>query len=201
MESSWSTARNIRDGHDRLAIASQEYVANEDYEQIMRRCLPQNWLTSCSLPKHRWATWHRSTGRIIALAQSIIRFRMRLDRFDHKFTLYAMLSQPLPAPVCSAYLQGPLRNGLTGESNNFSSGCQRPPTKSRYKSSQFLDIWTVGNWTNLVDREAVADREAEGETPGADLEDGHPWSPARSRPRRRPQPLPELQTVRHRVAR
>lgn len=141
------TARNVRMGmidYD----CSQEYVANEDYEQIMRRGLPRigDILFTTEAPLGNVAQVDRED---IALAQRIIRFRMRLDRFDHKFTLYAMMSHPFQHQLFS------LSTGSTAEGLKASKlpllRLPAPPHEEQVQISQFLDFWAV-QLANLVDR-------------------------------------------------
>ena len=84
------TARNVRMGYIDYA-ASQEYVAAEDYGDIMRRGFPKidDILFTTEAPLGNVALVDRED---IALAQRIIRFRMRKENFFSRFVLYAMLS-------------------------------------------------------------------------------------------------------------
>jgi type I restriction enzyme S subunit len=84
------TARNIRMGFIDYD-SSQEFVAAEDYNEIMRRGLPKidDILFTTEAPLGYVALVDRED---IALAQRIIRFRMNPIYFDSKFTLFAMMS-------------------------------------------------------------------------------------------------------------
>lgn len=84
------TAKNVRMGFIDYAN-SQEYVAEDEYEEIMRRGLPKygDILFTTEAPLGNVALVDRED---VALAQRIIRFRMQPNRFDAAFTLYAMMS-------------------------------------------------------------------------------------------------------------
>jgi len=84
------TAKNIRMGFIDYDL-SQEFVAAEDYDEIMRRGLPKKGdiLFTTEAPLGNVALVDRED---IALAQRIIRFRMMPLFFDSKFTLLAMMS-------------------------------------------------------------------------------------------------------------
>ena len=70
---------------------SQEYVAEDDYEEIMRRGLPKvgDILFTTEAPLGNVALVDNEN---VAFAQRIIRFRMCRHRFTRVFTLYAMMS-------------------------------------------------------------------------------------------------------------
>jgi type I restriction enzyme S subunit len=97
------TAKNVRMGFIDYE-SSQEYVAAEDYDQIMRRGFPKKGdiLFTTEAPLGNVALVDRED---IALAQRIIRFRMNPEYFDSRFTLYAMMSN---------YFQGQLQSLSTG---------------------------------------------------------------------------------------
>lgn len=97
------TARNVRMGYIDYE-SSQEFVAIEEYDEIMRRGLPKlgDILFTTEAPLGNVALVDRED---IALAQRIIRFRMRRDFFHSRFTLYAMLAD---------YFQSQLRSLSTG---------------------------------------------------------------------------------------
>jgi type I restriction enzyme S subunit len=84
------TAKNIRMGFIDYGL-SQEFVAAEDYDEIMRRGLPKKGdiLFTTEAPLGNVALVDRED---VALAQRIIRFRMTPTSFDSKFTLFAMMS-------------------------------------------------------------------------------------------------------------
>jgi len=93
------TARNVRMGtidYD----CSQEYVAQDEYDQIMSRGLPQRGdvLFTTEAPLGNVALVDRED---VALAQRIIRFRMNARHFDSKFTLLAMMSGYFQAQLLS----------------------------------------------------------------------------------------------------
>lgn len=97
------TARNVRMGFIDYDC-SQEYVALDDYDEIMRRGLPKKGdiLFTTEAPLGNVALVDRED---IALAQRIIRFRMRQSHFQSRFTLYAMIAD---------YFQSQLRSLSTG---------------------------------------------------------------------------------------
>jgi type I restriction enzyme S subunit len=84
------TARNVKLGFIDYEC-SQEFVAEDDYELIMRRGLPRKGdiLFTTEAPLGNVALVDRED---IALAQRIIRFRMNPLYFDNRFTLVAMIS-------------------------------------------------------------------------------------------------------------
>jgi type I restriction enzyme, S subunit len=84
------TAKNVRMGFIDYE-SSLEYVAEDEYEEIMRRGLPKKGdiLFTTEAPLGNVALVNRED---VALAQRIIRFRMNADHFDCRFTLYAMMS-------------------------------------------------------------------------------------------------------------
>lgn len=97
------TARNVRMGYIDYE-SSQEFVAVDEYDEIMRRGLPKlgDILFTTEAPLGNVALVDRED---IALAQRIIRFRMRRDFFHSRFTLYAMLAD---------YFQSQLKSLSTG---------------------------------------------------------------------------------------
>jgi len=84
------TAKNVRMGYIDYET-SQEYVAEEDYDEIMRRGLPKigDILFTTEAPLGNVALVDRED---VAMAQRIIRFRMDKKSFDSRYTLYAMMS-------------------------------------------------------------------------------------------------------------
>lgn len=84
------TAKNVRMGFIDYE-SSQEYVADDEYDEIMRRGLPKKGdiLFTTEAPLGNVALVDRED---IALAQRIIRFRMDQNYFYSRFTLYAMMS-------------------------------------------------------------------------------------------------------------
>jgi type I restriction enzyme S subunit len=97
------TARNVRMGFIDYAC-SQEFVAREEYDEIMRRGLPKigDILFTTEAPLGNVALVDRED---IALAQRIIRFRMKKSHFASRFVLYAMLAD---------YFQSQLKSLSTG---------------------------------------------------------------------------------------
>ncbi|MFE8031649.1 restriction endonuclease subunit S [Thiohalocapsa marina] len=84
------TAKNVRMGFIDYE-ASKEYVAEEDYDEIMRRGLPKlgDILFTTEAPLGNVALVDDEN---VAMAQRIIRFRMKKVRFESSFTLYEMMS-------------------------------------------------------------------------------------------------------------
>lgn len=84
------TARNVRMGFIDYE-SSQEFIAEGDYDDVMRRGLPKTGdiLFTTEAPLGNIALVDRED---VALAQRIIRFRMSPAHYDSKFTLFAMMS-------------------------------------------------------------------------------------------------------------
>ena len=84
------TARNVRMGIIDYE-SSQEFIAEEDYDEVMRRGLPKKGdiLFTTEAPLGNVALVDRED---IALAQRIIRFRMSPTHYDSTFVLFAMMS-------------------------------------------------------------------------------------------------------------
>lgn len=84
------TAKNVRMGYIDYE-GSQEYVAEDEYDDIMRRGLPRKGdiLFTTEAPLGNVALVDRED---VALAQRIIRFRMKPEYFLGKFALYGMMS-------------------------------------------------------------------------------------------------------------
>jgi len=101
------TARNVRMGLIDYEC-SQEFIAEEDYDEIMRRGLPRRGdiLFTTEAPLGNVALVDRED---IALAQRIIRFRMNIKHFESRFTLFAMMSGYFQAQLFS------LSTGSTAE--------------------------------------------------------------------------------------
>lgn len=101
------TARNVRMGLIDYEC-SQEFIAREEYDKIMRRGLPKKGdiLFTTEAPLGNVAIIDRED---IALAQRIIRFRMNSEHFDSRFALYAMISGFFQAQLLS------LATGSTAE--------------------------------------------------------------------------------------
>ena len=101
------TAKNVRMGFIDYE-SSQEYVAEEEYDEIMRRGRPKRGdiLFTTEAPLGNIALIDRED---IALAQRIIRFRMNPDYFCSRFPLYGMMSDHFQAQLQS------LSTGSTAE--------------------------------------------------------------------------------------
>jgi type I restriction enzyme S subunit len=84
------TAKNIRKGWIDYET-SREFVSEHDYAKIMQRGLPRagDLLLTTEAPLGHAARVDRED---IALAQRVIRFRMRPDTLDSEFALHAVLS-------------------------------------------------------------------------------------------------------------
>jgi type I restriction enzyme, S subunit len=97
------TAKNVRMGYIDYT-SSQEYVREEEYDQIMRRGLPKlgDILFTTEAPLGNVAAVDRED---IALAQRIIRFRLAAHHFHPRFSLFLMMSE---------YFQGQLARLSTG---------------------------------------------------------------------------------------
>jgi len=93
------TARNVRMGSIDYEC-SQEFVAEKDYDEIMRRGRPRRGdiLFTTEAPLGNVALVDRED---IALAQRIIRFRMNSGHFDSRFTLFALMSGYFQAQLLS----------------------------------------------------------------------------------------------------
>ena len=114
------TAKNVRMGwidYD----CSQEFVAEDEYREIMRRGLPhkKDILFTTEAPLGNVALVDRED---IALAQRIIRFRMDATAFNSRFTLATMISH---------YFQSQLKRLSTGS------------TAEGLKASKLPMLWLV----------------------------------------------------------
>jgi type I restriction enzyme S subunit len=130
------TARNVRFGYIDYEC-SKEYVAAEDYDEIMRRGLPKvgDILFTTEAPLGNVALVDRED---IALAQRIIRFRMRKSHFHSRFVLYAMLAD---------YFQLQLRRLSTGSTAEGLKASKlsilrlvAPPIAEQEAIANFLDL-------------------------------------------------------------
>lgn len=129
------TARNVRMGYIDYQ-SSQEFVAIEAYDEIMRRGLPKlgDILFTTEAPLGNVALVDRED---IALAQRIIRFRMRSNFFHSRFTLYAMLAD---------YFQSQLKSLSTGSTAEGLKASKlsvlrlvAPPASEQQVIAAFLD--------------------------------------------------------------
>jgi type I restriction enzyme, S subunit len=133
------TARNVRMGQIDYEC-SQEFVAEEDYAEIMRRGLPKKGdiLFTTEAPLGNVAIVDRED---IALAQRIIRFRTNPEYFDSRFTLYAMMSDYFQSQLLS------LSTGSTAEGLKASKltmlRLAGPPPSEQYSIVNWLDRETV----------------------------------------------------------
>jgi type I restriction enzyme S subunit len=129
------TARNVRIGYIDYE-SSQEFVAAEEYDEIMRRGLPKvgDILFTTEAPLGNVALVDRED---IALAQRIIRFRFRSNVFHSRFTLYAMLAD---------YFQSQLKSLSTGSTAEGLKASKlsilrlvAPPVPEQQAIAAFLD--------------------------------------------------------------
>lgn len=133
------TARNVRMGFIDYDC-SQEYVALDDYNEIMRRGHPKKGdiLFTTEAPLGNVALVDREG---IALAQRIIRFRMRYTYFQSRFALYAMIADYFQFQLKS------LSTGSTAEGLKASKLSMlklvAPPLPEQVIISEFLDCETT----------------------------------------------------------
>lgn len=129
------TARNVRMGFIDYQC-SQEFVAVDEYDEIMRRGLPKvgDILFTTEAPLGNVALVDRED---IALAQRIIRFRMRKNDFQSRFALYAMLAD---------YFQSQLKSLSTGSTAEGLKASKlsvlrliAPPVREQHAIAAFLD--------------------------------------------------------------
>lgn len=129
------TARNVRMGFIDYDC-SQEYVAEEDYNEIMRRGLPKHGdiLFTTEAPLGNVALVNRED---IALAQRIMRFRMNTRFFDSRFTLFGMMADHFQFQLSS------LSTGSTAEGLKSSKlhmlQLVAPPLKEQQAIAAYLD--------------------------------------------------------------
>ena len=129
------TAKNVRMGFIDYE-SSQEYVAEEEYDEIMRRGRPKRGdiLFTTEAPLGNIALIDRED---IALAQRIIRFRMNPDYFCSRFPLYGMMSDHFQAQLQS------LSTGSTAEGLKASKlpilRILVPPVEEQRVMVNFLD--------------------------------------------------------------
>jgi hypothetical protein len=129
------TAKNVRMGFIDYET-SQEYVAADEYDEIMRRGLPKKGdiLFTTEAPLGNVALVDRED---VALAQRIIRFRMSPTFFASGFTLYAMMSDHFQVQLQS------LSTGSTAEGLKASKlpilRIVAPPLEEQNIITSFLD--------------------------------------------------------------
>lgn len=148
------TAKNVRMGFIDYE-SSQEYVAVDEYDEIMRRGLPKKGdiLFTTEAPLGNVALVDRED---IALAQRIIRFRMKSTYFDSRFTLYAMMSD---------YFQWQLQRLSTGSTAEGLKASKlpilrliAPPVDEQHTIANFLDRETAKIDSMSVKVEVAIDR-------------------------------------------
>jgi type I restriction enzyme S subunit len=133
------TAKNVRMGFIDYE-ASKEYVAEEDYAEIMRRGLPKrgDLIFTTEAPLGNVALVDRED---VAMAQRVIRFRMNPEHFESRFTLYAMMSDHFQTQVQS------LSTGSTAEGLKASKlpllRIVAPPLAEQHAIADFLDRETA----------------------------------------------------------
>lgn len=129
------TAKNVRMGFIDYE-SSQEYVAEDEYDEIMRRGLPKKGdiLFTTEAPLGNVALVDRED---VALAQRIIRFRMKPHYFCDMFALYGMMSDHFQFQLQS------LSTGSTAEGLKASKlpilRLVAPPTQEQRVIAEFLD--------------------------------------------------------------
>lgn len=128
------TAKNVKQGWIDYEC-SQEFVATDEYDEIMKRGRPKNGdiLFTTEAPLGNVALVDRED---IALAQRIIRFRMNAKHYDNHFTLFAMMSD---------YFQAQLLRLSTGSTAAGLKASKlpmlrliAPPVPEQYKIVDFL---------------------------------------------------------------
>lgn len=133
------TARNIKDGIIDYEI-SKEYVAEREYDQIMSRGKPKlgDLLFTTEAPLGGVALVNRED---IALAQRIIKFRLKESHLIPKFTKYSMTS---------SYFQEYLMTEATGSTAQGIKASKlhklrivAPPVHEQIKIMNFLDRKTA----------------------------------------------------------
>lgn len=133
------TARNVRMGYIDYD-SSQEFIAEEDYDEVMRRGLPKkgDLLFTTEAPLGNVALVDRED---IALAQRIIRFRMSPARYLSTFVLFAMMSEHFQVQLRS------LSTGSTAEGLKASKlpilRLIAPPLPEQAAIAAYLDAETT----------------------------------------------------------
>jgi len=128
------TAKNVRMGFIDYE-SSQEYVAADEYDEIMRRGLPKigDILFTTEAPLGNIALVDRED---VAMAQRIIRFRMKPKYFIASFALYGMMSDHFQWQLQS------LSTGSTAEGLKASKlpilRLVAPPAKEQHAIASFL---------------------------------------------------------------
>ena len=148
------TAKNVRMGFIDYET-SQEYVAADEYDEIMRRGLPKKGdiLFTTEAPLGNVALVDRED---VALAQRIIRFRMNPAFFSGGFTLYAMMSDHFQVQLQS------LSTGSTAEGLKASKlpilRIVAPPLEEQKIIASFLNRETMRIDQMLAKVDSVIDR-------------------------------------------
>jgi type I restriction enzyme S subunit len=129
------TAKNVRMGFIDYE-GSQEFVAQDEYDEIMRRGLPKKGdiLFTTEAPLGNVALVDRED---VALAQRVIRFRMKPEYFCDTFALYGMMSDHFQVQLQS------LSTGSTAEGLKASKlpilRLVAPPIQEQRVIAEFLD--------------------------------------------------------------
>ena len=133
------TARNIKNGIVDYSL-SQEFVAKNDYEQIMSRGKP--------LLKDVLFTTEAPLGEVaqiddtrIALAQRIIKFRGKEDVLDNTFLKYFIMSQQFQDSLMT-FATGSTALGIKAERLGYLQQCI-PTFKEQSQITNFLDHETA----------------------------------------------------------
>jgi len=129
------TARNIKSGHIDYEI-SQEFVLEDEYEQIMSRGKPVigDLLFTTEAPLGEVANIDRED---IALAQRVIKFRGEPDKLNNYFAKYWMMSVGFQSDLMSL-ATGSTAKGIKA-SKLFALRCVIPPLDEQGKIVEYLD--------------------------------------------------------------
>ena len=105
------TAKNIRQGYIDYE-KSQEYISEEDYDDVMHRGIPQigDVLITTEAPCGYVAQVDREH---IALAQRVIKYRPKSDSLDSSFLKYVLLGQEFQEKLLAAATGGTVK-GIKG---------------------------------------------------------------------------------------
>lgn len=103
------TAKNIKNGRIDYSL-SQEYVKSEEYEQIMRRGLPEigDVVFTTEAPLGEVANVDRTD---VAFAQRVIKFRGKVEKLDNYYLKYWIMSHGFQHDLQS-YATGSTATGI-----------------------------------------------------------------------------------------
>lgn len=130
------TARNIKSGYIDYDL-SQEFVLQDEYEQIMSRGKPVigDLLFTTEAPLGEVANIDRED---IALAQRVIKFRGEPDKLNNYFAKYWMMSVGFQSDLMSL-ATGSTAKGIKA-SKLFALRCVIPPLDEQGKIVEYLDL-------------------------------------------------------------